>query len=339
MASGALGVERDALAVVARLFRGSAGPSPWNRPSASSSRVDAAVSVGKHAVLDVWTQLDCASAMYEGEGWIRLGEVAFEFASRCSADCLHEDNSLRSFVDTTAASASSSSRPPSTSPASAVWSPSQPSAAISSAGSPNRRPSYAPRGTTAASVPGRAPSGRQAPGPSPARSSPCARPRATSSLGNSSARTAHSPNTLPVIHASIGATRAAPWALARPLRIAPARRRPRTATRPRLGRRGRRGRPGSARAIRLIFNASLTRLSDLYGPIQDGLGRIDAPTLVGWGQHHPFFVAEQGRCIAGAIPGTGFRLYHGAGHFLPEERPAEVASDVTQLLSAVAARL
>ncbi len=92
------------------------------------------------------------------------------------------------------------------------------------------------------------------------------------------------------------------------------------------------------RSIRLIFEGSLTRLADLYGPIQDGLGRIGVPTLVGWGERDPFFSVDQGRRTAAAIPGARFRLYGGAGHFLPEERPREVASDVAQLVNLATAR-
>lgn len=90
------------------------------------------------------------------------------------------------------------------------------------------------------------------------------------------------------------------------------------------------------RAIRLIFETSLTRLADLYGPIEEGLRGIDVPTLVGWGERDPFFSVQQGRRTASTIPAARFRLYQGAGHFLPEERPAEVASDLARLVNAAA---
>ncbi|MFN2503004.1 MAG: alpha/beta fold hydrolase [Acidimicrobiales bacterium] len=92
------------------------------------------------------------------------------------------------------------------------------------------------------------------------------------------------------------------------------------------------------RAIRLIFGASLTRLNELYRPIQDRLGRIEVPTLVAWGERDRFLTPEQGRRTATAIPAARLRVYPKAGHFLPEERPEEVASDLAALLSAVAAR-
>lgn len=98
------------------------------------------------------------------------------------------------------------------------------------------------------------------------------------------------------------------------------------------------GDAGQQQAIRVIFGASLTRMAELYGPIQEGLGDIDAPTLVGWGGSDPFFSVEQGRRTAEAIRGASFRLYEAAGHFLPEERPEEVAADVAELVGLTAAR-
>ena len=89
---------------------------------------------------------------------------------------------------------------------------------------------------------------------------------------------------------------------------------------------------GQRRAIRLIFQASLTGLAELYGPVQDGLAGVAVPALVGWGDRDPFFSVDQGRRTAAAIPGARLRLYEDAGHLLPEERPREVASDVAELV-------
>lgn len=88
---------------------------------------------------------------------------------------------------------------------------------------------------------------------------------------------------------------------------------------------------GQAASVRTIFTASLRHLAELYGPIEDALGRVAAPTLVGWGDHDPFFSVDQGRRTARAVEGAELRIYHGAGHFLPEERPAEVAEDIARL--------
>ncbi len=45
-----------------------------------------------------------------------------------------------------------------------------------------------------------------------------------------------------------------------------------------------------------------------------------------------FFGVAQARRTAAAVPGARLVLYRGAGHFLPEERPAELAADIARLL-------
>lgn len=88
-----------------------------------------------------------------------------------------------------------------------------------------------------------------------------------------------------------------------------------------------------ARAIATIFSASLTRLAALYGPIEQSLPTVSVPTFVAWGDRDPFFSVEQGRRTARAIAGSRFELFEGAGHFLPEERPAEVAALIAGLVT------
>jgi pimeloyl-ACP methyl ester carboxylesterase len=88
-----------------------------------------------------------------------------------------------------------------------------------------------------------------------------------------------------------------------------------------------------ARAIATIFSASLTRLAELYGPIEQSLSTVSVPAFVAWGDCDPFFSVEQGRRTARAIAGSRFDVFEGAGHFLPEERPAEVAALVAGLVA------
>jgi pimeloyl-ACP methyl ester carboxylesterase len=38
------------------------------------------------------------------------------------------------------------------------------------------------------------------------------------------------------------------------------------------------------------------------------------------------------------VPGARFRLYDGAGHFLPEERPEQLAADLVELAALAAVR-
>ena len=88
-------------------------------------------------------------------------------------------------------------------------------------------------------------------------------------------------------------------------------------------------------AIAMIFAASLHRIEELYTPVEAALGAVDVPAFVGWGDRDPFFPVVVGRRTAALIPGARFRLYEGAGHFLPEERPADVGDDLAALAAAV----
>lgn len=94
------------------------------------------------------------------------------------------------------------------------------------------------------------------------------------------------------------------------------------------------GDPGQQRSIATIFGGSLTRLEELYTPIEGQLKDLTCPTFVGWGEQDPFFSVAHGQRTAEAA-GTTLRLYARAGHFLPHERPGEVAADIMQLLDAV----
>jgi pimeloyl-ACP methyl ester carboxylesterase len=91
-------------------------------------------------------------------------------------------------------------------------------------------------------------------------------------------------------------------------------------------------------AIAAIFTQSLRRLDELYRPVEAALASLAVPALVGWGDRDPFFPLAVGRRTAALIPDARFHLYAGAGHFLPEERPAEVAADLLALASAVDSR-
>jgi pimeloyl-ACP methyl ester carboxylesterase len=93
-----------------------------------------------------------------------------------------------------------------------------------------------------------------------------------------------------------------------------------------------------ALAIATIFSASLTRLQELYGPVQEALRSLSVPAFVAWGDCDPFFSVEQGRRTALAIPDSRFSLLNGAGHFLAEERPDDVATLITALASRVGRR-
>lgn len=91
-------------------------------------------------------------------------------------------------------------------------------------------------------------------------------------------------------------------------------------------------------AIASIFEASLRRLGELYVPVEHAFATAGVPALVGWGDRDPFLPVAIGRRTAALLPDARFRLYEGAGHFLPDERPAEVSTDMLALAALVAMR-
>lgn len=87
---------------------------------------------------------------------------------------------------------------------------------------------------------------------------------------------------------------------------------------------------GQRRAIATIFSGALTRLAELYSPVEAALEGLQVPVQVGWGEHDPFFPLEQGERTA-ALADARLHVFGGAGHFLPHERPKEVARQISTL--------
>jgi pimeloyl-ACP methyl ester carboxylesterase len=86
-----------------------------------------------------------------------------------------------------------------------------------------------------------------------------------------------------------------------------------------------------ARAIRIIFASALRDLASRYGPITEMLSRVDVPTRVVWGDRDPFFPVVQAHRTAELIQGAQTTVLPGAGHFLPEENPVELAEEVDRV--------
>lgn len=82
------------------------------------------------------------------------------------------------------------------------------------------------------------------------------------------------------------------------------------------------------RAARQIFLESLRRLDALYGPIEAELSRIVCPVTLVWGDRDPFFPVAVGRRTARRFRHARWVLLEGCGHFLPHERPGEVADTI-----------
>jgi pimeloyl-ACP methyl ester carboxylesterase len=88
------------------------------------------------------------------------------------------------------------------------------------------------------------------------------------------------------------------------------------------------GDSSQTQSIGTIFSSALKELNSRYRNVQDFLSKIQVPTTVVWGTKDPFFSVKQGERTAAAIPGAKFVLIEGAGHFLPEERPLEIVSEL-----------
>ena len=77
-----------------------------------------------------------------------------------------------------------------------------------------------------------------------------------------------------------------------------------------------------------IFQHSLADLPGNYGPIEKFAAQIKIPTLILWGDHDPFFPVTVAKKTELAIPIATLKIYKETGHFVPEERAAEVANDL-----------
>lgn len=95
--------------------------------------------------------------------------------------------------------------------------------------------------------------------------------------------------------------------------------------------------PNGIRWTRRIFLASLRDLPGLYGQIEATLPHIRVPSMVIWGDRDPFFSMAQGERLAAAIPGARLIRLSGCGHFVPEERPAELAQCLNEVFGGLSA--
>ena len=90
--------------------------------------------------------------------------------------------------------------------------------------------------------------------------------------------------------------------------------------------------PSGMAMTRRIFQRSLADLKANYGDIERMLPDIQARTLILWGDTDPFFSTEVGERTRAAIPDAELIVFDETGHFVPEERPADVASAILDFL-------
>ncbi len=66
--------------------------------------------------------------------------------------------------------------------------------------------------------------------------------------------------------------------------------------------------------------------------LRSELGSIRSPTRIIWGADDPFCPTSIAEEVAELVPNSTVAILHGAGHFLPEEKPAEVSREIRVLL-------
>jgi pimeloyl-ACP methyl ester carboxylesterase len=76
-----------------------------------------------------------------------------------------------------------------------------------------------------------------------------------------------------------------------------------------------------------VWRAALKGL--LEADFSRDLGRIEAPTLIVWGDQDALFPRSDQDTLAAAIPGSRLVVYPGAGHALHWENPRRFAADLT----------
>jgi len=87
-----------------------------------------------------------------------------------------------------------------------------------------------------------------------------------------------------------------------------------------------------ARVWRATFEEFLT------ADFSQELKRINAPTLIAWGDEDAFFRLSDQVVLRDSIPGSRLVVYHGAGHAFHWEKPTRFVSDLLDFAASVAAK-
>lgn len=81
---------------------------------------------------------------------------------------------------------------------------------------------------------------------------------------------------------------------------------------------------------RRVLSQSLRHLDALYRDVEAALRELDVPTVVVWGAEDPILPVEVGERTARLARGK-LRVLEGCGHFVPQERPKELAEEIRRL--------
>lgn len=90
---------------------------------------------------------------------------------------------------------------------------------------------------------------------------------------------------------------------------------------------------GDVDSVRRIFTHTLRNLDKVFSDYPATLAEVTVPAMVLWGGNDPFFAVSQAERTASLLPDVDFRILRGAGHFLPSERPGDVADALMALVS------
>ena len=79
-----------------------------------------------------------------------------------------------------------------------------------------------------------------------------------------------------------------------------------------------------------IFQHSLADLPGNYRSIEEFASQIKLPVLILWGNRDPFFPVSVAKRSEIIIPDATLKIYEKTGHFVPEERAAEIVDDLAK---------
>ncbi|MEU8617311.1 hypothetical protein [Streptomyces sp. NPDC048623] len=68
-------------------------------------------------------------------------------------------------------------------------------------------------------------------------------------------------------------------------------------------------------AIARVFASNLSRIRELYAPVETVLLTVEVPVFVAWGDRDPLFGVDIGRRTAALFPQSFSACTEGAGHF------------------------
>ncbi len=82
----------------------------------------------------------------------------------------------------------------------------------------------------------------------------------------------------------------------------------------------------------MLRNASALNANQTLALV-DRHGDISAPTMILWGMDDPWQKSEDGKQLAGEIPGAVFRAIDGDSHWVQQDAPEEFTAALLEFLA------